>query len=108
MLKNVIGIKSKIYIGRYSWYKIAHYDNNSNVHWFNYVIHMLLENCFSAMKQVGFEKMFETEKLAQFFNIPVYIDKYLDESDYWSKKEFESTELFKGIEYNNRVRFLDF
>lgn len=110
LLKNTIGIKSKIYIGHYTWQRFTYCkDSTNNVHWFNYVIHMLLGNCFSAMKQAGFEKMFETEKLSQFFNIPVYIDKYLDENDlvYRSKEEFESLELFKGIEYNNRVKFLE-
>lgn len=62
------------------------------------------------MKKVGFEKMFDTQELAGFFNIPLYIDKYMTSDDLKeiiTEKEFEEYDLLRGLPYNNRTLFLE-
>lgn len=122
MLKE-IGINQRIYISTF------HYDNIykklrrgrrrnapklSSIIWFNWLIYLLITRCFSAMKEVGFEKMFETQELSGFFNISLYINKYmtipmlLDEyENTLTEKEYEKIEMFQGIPYNKRISFLN-
>lgn len=108
MLQSV-GIKTKICIGTlYNWTGERH-SFTSRICWFNWVIFHIVTTCLKTMKKVGFDKMFDTQELAGFFNIPLYIDKYMIPTR--TEKDFEANlsenELFKGLPYNNRTLFLD-
>jgi hypothetical protein len=117
-----LGIQQKIYICNF-YYDFAHrklrrgWRRNtpklSSLSWFNWILYMLIFKCLTAFKDMGLEKMFDTQELAGFFNVQKYIDNYMtipmlleEYEDTLTEKEFEKIELFQGIPYNKRIFFL--
>lgn len=87
--------------------------------WFNRVIYILLHACFTAMQTVGFEKMFDTEEMINFFDIKKFVDKTEVPEPYRGKdlsvvlKEMNKRVkgknvygILEGIPYNERTKFL--
>lgn len=96
----------------------SHREVVNVIFWINYVIDLLLRTCITALQNVGFEKMFDTEEMIDFFGAKEFIDKTEVDEQYkgkdlffvlrskYSKKNAKYYEFLEGIPYTNRIQFL--
>lgn len=89
----------------------------SLVNWFNFVIYQVVTACLLALEKVGFEEMFNTQELYEYFDIKKCIDNSEVEEQYKDKslsevlkfqygKRKNNFEWLDGIPYNNRIQYL--